>query len=349
MDKIKCIYCGKEFEVTEALREHIKSQELDKLNDEHRAEVEKYKARVQEAEKNELEIRKQKEALEEEKRKFELEKQRQLDIEREKIRIKAQEEQSEKDKLKFAEYEKRLSDMTKSLEEANRKAVQGSQQLQGEVKELDLEEVLKKLFPSDGITEVKKGELGADVRQMVRSPRGSDCGKILWESKRTKTWSDGWIDKLKEDLIRDKARFGVMVSEVLPEDIKKGIGMRNGIWIINAGLIEPVAAFLRKNLLDVARERFIATNKQSKSEDLYKFVTSNEFVQQVERMVQAYLEMKDQVNRERASSERQWKQREMQIDRLLTGVSGIYGSIQEIAGPALPQIKLLESENISEG
>lgn len=349
INTIKCPQCGGQIPLSEVIlnevKEDLEAEIISKEKVKSEGEIKKYKERAEKAEQNELEVRKEKEELAEEKRKFELEKQRQLDQEREVIRTKALEEQSEKDKMAIKEKDEVIERLNKSVEEWQRKSNARSQQLQGEVQELDLEEALRRLFPTDEIEEIKKGELGGDVRQVVRTQRGTICGVILWESKRTKAWKEEWIGKLKEDTRRDKAHLGVIISEVLPRDFNKEIGEKNGVWLVTPRFVEPLANLLRKNLYAVAKEKAISFNKQSKAEELYDFVTGNEFIQQVERMVEIYLEMKSQVAKERASSERQWKQREMQIDRLLNGVSGIYGSMQGIAGSALPSVRILELES----
>jgi hypothetical protein len=366
---IKCTKCGAEIKIGKALRhqleEEIKSNQ-DKLFEEKlqsvKADLEKkakeqankeirYRdeqinsltKRAEEAESNEFAIRKEKQELADEKRKFELEKQRQLDEERETIRKKAREEQMDRDKLTIKDRDKQIEMLKKSVNDLQRKSNIGSQQLQGEVQELALEEVLKVLFPEDSITEVKKGELGADVRQLVKTTRGTVCGTILWESKRTKSWDKKWPKKLKEDKQRDKADIGVVVTENLPRNFKREFGFDYGVWITLPKHIEPLATALRKNLYDVKKEKVIATNKQNQADELYDYVTSNVFTQNVERMVDTYLEMKLQIAKERASSERLFKLREGQVDKLLTGVSGIYGSLENIAGSALPQIKQLHS------
>mgnify|MGYP001565350145 CR=1 FL=1 len=248
----------------------------------------------------------------------------------------------ESQRLKDKEKDKVIDDLKKSLEDAQRKATQGSQQLQGEVQELDLEEILKREFQGDTIEPIGKGVLGGDVRQVVRSPRGMDCGHILWESKRTKAWSDGWIDKLKEDLRNDKANIPAIISETLPDDIKAGIGLKDGVWVAGPKFTVPLAMLLRKALLDSARQKMIAQNQQSKAEALYSYITSHEFAQQVEAMIRTYQDMQEQITRERTAFEKSWKLRETQVNRLLSGVAGIYGSMQGIAGPALPSIRNLE-------
>ncbi len=339
---IVCPHCKKPIELTEALTHQIEEQILAKEREAHERELENMKQKLTQAQEMELAVRKQKNQLEEERRTFELAKQRQLDAEREKIRQKTAEEILEAQRLKDKEKDKVIEDLKKALEEAKRRADQGSQQLQGEVQELDLENVLKREFPGDTIEPVGKGVLGADIRQTVRSPRGLDCGRILWESKRTKAWSDGWITKLKDDMRSDKANVPAIVSEVLPAEIKNGLGLYNGVWVARPSLVVPLAMLLRKTLLDAVRQKMIAQNQLGKAEALYAFITSHEFAQQVEAMIETYRSMQEQIGKERIAFEKFWKLREAQVNRLLTGVAGIYGSMQGIAGSALPPIKTLE-------
>ncbi len=342
MNTITCPHCHKSFELTDALTHQIEEDLLAGERKKHDEELSVMKRRLEKAEEAELAIRKQKNLLDEERRTFELEKQRQLDRERESISKKAAEEQIEKDKYKLAELEKKLSDTTKALEDANRKATQGSQQLQGEVQELDLEQTIRLAIPTDVIEPIGKGVLGADIRQTVKTQRGSVCGIILWESKRTKAWSDGWITKLKEDRLHDKANAAAIVSEVLPEEAKTGLGLKDGIWVCSPKLIIPLALLLHKAIEDTARQKFLSGQMQSKAEQIYSYVTSHEFVQIVESMMGTYTDMLDQITKERNVFERTWKLRESQVHRLMAGVSGIVGQIQGAAGPALPPIKNLE-------
>lgn len=354
---IKCPKCGHEFEASEGLISHLKEEAGVEIEKKIRAEIESENSlKLQNLEKTlqekdekindfrekELKLLEDKRKLEDEKKDFELEVQRKLDEGRNQIEEKAYQKANEDHKFKDLEKEKLINDLKKSLEDAQRKVEQGSMQSQGEVGELDLEETLRKLFQRDEISEVKKGELGGDVRQIVKSPMGSDCGMILWERKRTKVWTEGWVKKLKEDINRDKAQLGVIITEVLPKDFKKQIGEKSGIWITTTGFVEPLAMLLRKVLYDVAKEKAVKSNKEGKAEEIYDFVTSNEFANQVERMIGIYREMNEQIAKERAVAERQWKLREMQVTRLSAGVAGIYGSLQGIAGSALPQVKNLE-------
>ena len=195
------------------------------------------------------------------------------------------------------------------------------------------------------IEPVGKGVLGADIRHIVKSPMGTVCGTILWESKRTKQWSDGWVTKLKNDVLSDKANIPAIISEVLPEEAKSGIGLINGVWVASSKLAIPLATLLRKSLLDVAKQKKIKENQQSKAEDLYAYVTSHDFQHQVEAMIEIYQDMQNQIQKERVAFERSWKLREQQVNRLLSGVAGMYGSMQGIAGQSLPSIKQLEFSN----
>jgi len=342
MNTITCPHCHTPFELNEVLTHQIEQELLAGEQKKHDEEIVKIKKQLESAQNAELELRKQKNLLDEEKRTFELDKQRQLDSEREKIRNATTQEVLESQKLKEMEKDKIIGDLKKSLEDAQRKATQGSQQLQGEVQELDLEATLRTTFPNDVIEPIGKGVGGADIRQVVKSPGGKECGTILWESKRTKAWSDGWIAKLKEDMRNDKANIPVIISEVLPEEAKNGAGMKDGVVICSPKLFIPIAVQLRLRLIDAAKQKFISDNRQTKAELIYGYVTSHEFAQQVESMVEVYNDMLTQITRERVAFEKSWKLRETQVQKLLTGVSGIYGSLQGAAGPAIPSIKSLE-------
>lgn len=350
---IICPHCGKPVEITEAFTAKLEAAVLGKERETHQKELyqaqqeaikelQKKEAELEKMRSVELSLRKEKNQLEEAKRTFELEKQRQIDKERDNIRQKTMEEAQESFHLKEKELLQKLESTQKSLEDAQRKAHQGSQQLQGEVQELDLEGLLKQAFPQDEIVPIGKGVLGADIRQIVKSPMGATCGTILWESKRTKQWSDGWVTKLKNDVLSDKANIPAIISEVLPEETKSGIGLINGVWVGSPKLAIPLAMLLRKSLLDVAKQKKIKENQQTKAEDLYTYVTSHDFQHQVEAMIEIYRDMQGQIQKERVAFERSWKLREQQVNRLLSGVAGIYGSMQGIAGAALPSIKTLE-------
>lgn len=273
----------------------------------------------------------------------ELEAEKKIASEEAKIREEAQKAADEKQRLNLAAKDKTITDLQKALDEAQRKAAQGSQQLQGEIMELDLEAALTGAFRDDLIQPVAKGTKGGDITQTVRSPRGTPCGTILWEIKRTKNWTDGWVPKLKEDLRNARANIAIIITEVMPKQITEDMGHLDGIWICKPPLAIILGTLLRKGLLDVGYQKAVTENRDSKAEALYSFVTSHEFIQQIEAMVETYQEMTQQVQKERVAYEKLWAQREKQAQRLLLGTANIIGSMQEHVGHAsMPKIKGLE-------
>lgn len=353
---IICPKCKTEIPVEEALsaafRDKIEKEAKDQANVELKLleeELQKRDKKLQESREIELNLRKQKTELEEEKRSFELEKQRQIDAERDKIRAQTLNEATESFHLKEKEYEKKLADMKAAVDEAQRKGNQGSQQLQGEVQELDLEETLKKTFVYDTITPVGKGIHGADIQQIVKTNIGNICGTILWESKRTKAWNDDWLTKLKDDLRATKANVPVIISSVLPKEITSGLGLVEGVWVVNYQLFLPLAELLRQRLIGVAREKFVSQDRGNKADSLYQYVVSHEFIQQVEALLEVYQELAEQTTKEKNYYERLWKTREAQSQRLFKTTANIVGSIQGQIGRALPVIKGIDLPELDSG
>ena len=260
-----------------------------------------------------------------------------------KIRADASKEADERQRLNLAAKEKTIADLQKALDDAQRKAAQGSQQLQGEILELDFEETLGSAFRDDEIEPIAKGVNGADIAQHVKSSSGISCGVILWEIKRTKNWTDSWTAKLKTDLRSAKANVPVIISEALPKNFEGEIGQVDGVWICKPKLAIVLAGLLRKPLLETARERMLAQNRGDKAGALYNFVTSHEFTQQVESMIETYQEMRLQVIKERTAYEKLWSKREKQAEKLLLSTATIVGSIQGYIGESsMPKIKGLE-------
>lgn len=357
-NQIKCPNCGEEFEISEALSHSVKEELTKDLEAKIKKEAEaKFKSesdekikiieeelkfkneKLEESREKELKLHQEKLLLEDEKKTFELEKQRQLDQEREKIRQETLNQFSEAHRLKDMENAKKESDMRKQIEELQMKLNQGSQQLQGEVQELDIQSALTSTFPYDEISEVVKGERGADIKQIVKTNRGNICGTILWESKRTQKWSDGWVAKLKEDLRSSKSDIPVIITPNVPKNIDS-FGYFDGIWICKPQYFLQMAEIMRTWLTDIAKQKFISENRLEKSEMLYNYISSREFVQQVESIMEVYREMNEQIQTERRAFEKIWKARESQIMRLQMGVSGITGSVSGIV--PLPPIKGLD-------
>jgi hypothetical protein len=290
---------------------------------------------------NELELRKQKQSLEKEKEEFDLQIQRKLDEERSKIRQETEGRVVEQHRLKDLEKEKKIQQLNELLEEANRKAKQGSMETQGEVLEQDFEAQLRRFFVHDEIAPVPKGIRGADLIHTVRTPSSTDCGILLWETKNTKAWSPQWIPKLKDDMIEMRAAFAIMVSVVLPEGLNR-FGFVDGVWVTDPISAVPLAAALRHQLIALDRERQSSVGKNEKMEMLYRYLAGTEFKQKIEGIVEAFTAMQDQVNQERRAMEKHWKEREKQIERVIKNTVGLYGDMQGIIGGQIPQIPALE-------
>lgn len=295
--------------------------------------------KLREARGKELEIRKEKNKLEEEKQNFELEKQRQLDEERKKIFEEAGKKAAEEQQYNIAQLKKQLTDVTKANDDMARKLEQGSQQTQGEVLELEIEELLKDEFPHDEILPVPKGVSGADIIQKVFDSSDRECGQIVWESKKTKAWSKGWIQKLKDDQRAIKADLAVIVSAVLPEDVK-GFVFRDGVWICDIKIAIALATALRINLESITHEKAMSVGKNEKMEVLYAYLTGVEFKQRVEAIVEAFSNMDEELKKERIAYEKIWAEREKQIKKVITNTVGMYGDLSGLV--ALPHIKTLE-------
>jgi hypothetical protein len=293
------------------------------------AELAAKSEKLREANEKELMLRKERNKLEEERQGFELEKQRQLDEARKQISEEASEKATEESRFVIAQLQKRLSDATKAKDDLSRKLEQGSQQTQGEVLELELEEVLRAEFPHDQILPVPKGVNGADIIQKVCDHSGSICGQIVWESKKTKAWSEGWIQKLKDDQRLIKADIAVIVSSVLPEGVK-GIALRDGVWVCDIKFATSIAAALRHSLEAVSRERAMSVGKNDKMEILYTYLTGTEFKQRIEAIVEAFSAMDDSLKKERIAYERIWSEREKQIQRVIKNTVGIYGDLSGV-------------------
>ena len=202
---------------------------------------------------------------------------------------------------------------------------------------------LENTFRDDDIEPISKGVKGGDVRQVVKSPRGAVCGVMLWEIKRTKNWTAGWVPKLKQNLRDEKANIPIIVSVSMPKNMEEDMGMIDGVWICKPKSVIGLAMALRQGLLDVGLQKAITKNKGGKADALFRFVTSHEFVHQVEAMIETYQEMTAQVTRERVAYEKMWSQREAQAQRLLLSTANIIGSMQgHIGQTAMPKIKGLE-------
>lgn len=297
--------------------------------------------RLEENQKIELELRKRQRELETKERSLELEVTRQVDAEKRKIIDNVQKESEEKHHLKDIEKDKQLADMRKQIDELKRKAEQGSQQTQGEVLELELEEMLKNEFPFDEIEPVPKGIKGADAIQIVKTQSGKICGRILWETKRTKTWSDSWLQKLKYDQREAKADIAVLVSETLPKGLTD-FRIINEVWVTSLFSALSLALALRVILTQVAREKQFQAGKQGKMEIVYNYLTGPEFRNRVEAIMEPFVTMKKDLDAEKRAMNKIWDKREKQIEQVIYNIGGMSGDLEGIAGMTLPKIKTLE-------
>jgi hypothetical protein len=282
-------------------------------------------------------VRKQRE-LDDAKREMELTVETRISEGLTEARAVAKREAEEGLKLKVMEKDQTIASMQQKIEELKQKAEQGSQQLQGEVQELELENLLRIKFPFDSIEPVPKGEFGGDIVQKVVSQTGQQCGSILWESKRTRNWSDGWLPKLREDQRKAKAEIAVLVSQVLPKGME-AFDVVDGVWVTTPRAALPVATVLRHTLLQVSTARQITDGQQTKTEMVYQYLTGPRFRHRVEAIVEAFSCMKDDLDKERKAIMKQWAKRDEQIERVMAATVGMYGDLQGIAGQSLQEIE----------
>ncbi|MDH3527200.1 MAG: DUF2130 domain-containing protein, partial [Gammaproteobacteria bacterium] len=240
-----------------------------------------------------------------------------------------------------SEREKIIETLKSQLQEAQRKAEQGSMQLQGEVQELAIEDWLRDNFPLDTIDEIKKGARGADCLQIINTRTRQNCGSVYYESKRTKAFQVTWIEKFKSD-IRDKgANIGVLVTEVMPADMNR-MGFRDGIWICSFDEFKGLCRVLRESVIQLSSAIATQENKGDKMGMLYDFLTSNEFRHQIEAIVEGFTQMQADLDSEKRSLQGIWKKREKQIEKVLLNTNFMYSSIKGIAGNAIQSVPLLE-------
>lgn len=318
-------------EIENKTRELESLQEVLKLRDEKLAEAQKAQAEL---------IKKQRE-LDDAKRELELTVEKRVQDALAEVRNQAKREAEDGLRLKVLEKDQTIASMQQKIEELKQKAEQGSQQLQGEVQELELENLLRVKFPFDSIEPVGKGEFGGDVMHRVVSQGGQPSGAILWESKRTRNWSDSWLVKLREDQRTAKAEISVLVSQALPKGIE-AFDVVDGVWVTSPRAALPVATILRHTLLQVSMARQVSEGQQTKTEMVYQYLTGPRFRQRVEAIVEAFSTMQEDLDKERKAIMKQWAKREEQIERVMGATVGMYGDLQGIAGKSLQEIDGLE-------
>jgi hypothetical protein len=321
-----------------------KTQEMEVLQTVLMAQNEK----LAEAQRTQAEFLKKQRELDDARREVELTVEKRIASELEKVRSLAQKEAEENFKMKAMEREQLIASMQKKITELKQKAEQGSQQLQGEVQELELEKLLRDAFPLDTIQAVPKGEFGGDVLQCVFGQNGQACGAILWETKRTKNWHEAWLSKLREDQRAAKAEVAVLVSQALPRGVD-GFDFVDGIWVSNPRVVLPLATSLRHALLQVGMAQQASVGQQTKTEMVYQYLTGSCFRQRIEAIVEAFSSMQEDLDKERKTIMKQWSKRETQINKVIESTLGMYGDLQGIAGKSMQEIKGLEFPALEQG
>jgi hypothetical protein len=375
--KIRCPKCGEEFEVGEVLlaqireevlveerkkqleeiakiREEVKKQAEERLKGDYEILIKQLREEAEEERQRNKKLLEQLENLSEQVRELrrkeeeaQLEMKKRLVEEEEKIREEVRKKVLEEHELKDKEKDEKLKAALKQVEELKAKIQQGSQQLQGEVLELELEEILRREFPTDEIEEVKKGQRGADVSQRVFDKKGRFCGTILWESKNA-VWSEEWIGKLKDDQRAARAELAVLVVSQVPEWLTS-FKYKDGVWVTTRKMVVPLAWALRFDLVRLTAEKMANTGREKKSEILYNYINSQEFRGRVEAIIESFVALQEEMERERRWFQTKWAREEKQLRKIIDHWQGMYGDLQGIVGKSLPEMGSLRLEaNVSE-
>ena len=331
-------------EATKEAELKIKSKLIEEQADQFKAlqqELNEKSEQVKELNRSKAEIEKLKREKSELKEAVEAEAQKKLNelllLEKDKIR----KSEEDKNELRFKEMQKQLEDQKRLTEEMKRKQEQGSMQLQGEVLELAIEEWLSAQFPLDTIDEIKKGIRGGDCIQIVNTRSRQNCGSIYYESKRTKDFQPSWIEKFKADIRERGSSVGVLVTEVMPVGMGR-MGLKDGIWICNYEEFKGLCGVLRQSIIELDSVSQSQENRGEKMHLLYDYLTNNIFRMQVEAIVEGFSSMKEALESEKRAMQRIWKEREKQIDKVITNTIDMYGNIKGIAGKAVQSVKALE-------
>ena len=371
MDRIICPSCGKEIEISSALSKQVEEEIIANERLKHEKELAEVKIRavnestkklqeefatklkdlnetanykeerIKELLEKREELSQKMHDLKREKEDLKVEMLKQLATEEEKIRNEAQKKAEEEQHGKIAEKDKQLTDALKELEDMRRKLQQGSQQTQGEAFELEFENLLHLTFPNDKISPVGKGVRGADIVQEVWDSKGNYNGKILWELKNTKTWQEGWIEKLKSDKRTMNAQEAVIITEVLPLAMTVA-GYHNGIWVTNRNFVITLASTLRAKLIEVYYAKQSVQAKDGKMELMYTYLSGTEFKHRIEAIVEAFTNMQNEIEKERRYFMNKWSRDEKNIRMVIDNTYGMHGDLKAIIGRTLPQIKGLD-------
>lgn len=309
-----------------------------------RRQLAEQEEKTRQAQARELELARQAEALRQRQQELDVEVERRLAAARTEEEKRLRDLITQEQSLKLAERDKQIADLKRLIEEMRKKSEQGSQELQGEVLEIDIQTALERQFPHDLIRPVPKGMTGADLIQEVRDGALNSCGQIIWEVKNTKLWKPQWLDKLKADQRAARAAIAVLVSVALPEGVR-GFAQMNGVWVSDLVHYPMLAVALRDQLQQVAFARAAGQGKKEKMERLYQYLAGDEFRHRVEAIVEAFTALREQLDKERRAMNKHWAEREKQIEQVILNTTGMYGALAGIIGQSLPAIPALELEN----
>jgi hypothetical protein len=378
MNTITCPHCGKPVEISEALKHQIEAETLADLEKKHAIDMEAAKKQaIEDSQKKfsdqfahqlkqkEEETREEKEQnrrlteqltqlmkdmrdLKREKDEVKLEMEKRLALEEDKIRLDASKKAEEETSLKMAAKDKQLTDALKEVEDMKRKLTQGSQQLQGEVFEEEFEQILASHYPHDKISPVGKGIRGGDIIQEVWDSTGNFAGKILWELKNTKTWSEGWVDKLKGDKREINAEEAIIITEVMPIGVKNA-GFYKGVWVTDRNFVLPLADSIRVKLIQLVMIKNSQLGKDAKMESLYAYLTGTEFKNRIEAIVEAFSSMQQEVEKEKRYFANKWARDEKNIRQVIDSTYGMHGDLRGILAASVPQIAGLDMARIEDG
>lgn len=338
--KVKTLLQGKEDALKELIRNEIneeKALQLQELENELIAKS----TQLRELNATKAQLERLRREMEETETRIILQKEKELSERLEAARSSIKEQVQQESFLKLKEREKVIEDLKSKLDEAKRQAEQGSMQLQGEIQELEIIELLREFHPYDEITQSKKGANAADILQVVQTQSGVECGKIYYESKRTKSWSNEWIKKFKNDNLNAKADILVLVTNALPKDIQR-YGIIDGVWVCSFNDVKELSLVLRFGLLKLQQVAVVQQGKESKMEALYKYLTSEDFKNVFESILEGFRTLQESHNSEKLKIQRLWKEREKVLERILSNSVEFIGSIKGIAGAAVPEFKSLE-------
>lgn len=342
LEEMQQRFASEQQEREQAIAKKIREETLVKVQSMEQ-EIAMNREKLERAREQELALLKRQTELEEKEREIALETQRRISEERTKVFEEATQRVAEEHKLRDAEKDKMLADFKQQIDELKRKSELTSQQLQGEVQELELEHMLRmeESFKYDDFSEVKKGANGADITHIVRTQFGAECGTIVWESKRTKAWSKEWIAKIKDDMRSAKADIAVIVSSALPKEISH-VGNIDGVWICSMQTAVGLGMALRLSLIQISHAVAANSGKEEKMELLYQYLSGKEFRSRVESLLEVFTTLREDLDKERTAMTRLWEKREKNIQRAMQSTAKLFGEVQGIVGNAILPIQSLE-------